>query len=61
MGTNSGMKRLVICVYKNLIHGAVLIEGAVQLKLFPDTKIKPFESVQFEGAAQIEQILYVRN
>jgi len=38
----SGMKTPVICVYKK--YGAVLLEDAVQLKkLFPETKIKPFE------------------
>ena len=31
-----GMKILVISVYK--IYGAVLFEGVVQLKLFPETK-----------------------
>ena len=37
----SGMKALVISVYKK--YGAVLFEGAVQLKLFPETKIEPFK------------------
>ena len=37
----SGMGVLVISVYKK--YGAVLIEGAVQLTLFPETRIKPFE------------------
>jgi len=37
----SGMGTLVINVYKK--YGAVLFEGAVQLKLFPETRIKPFE------------------
>ena len=38
---SSGMGLLVISVYKN--YGAVLFEGAVQLALFPETRIKPFE------------------
>lgn len=37
----TGMGTLVISVYKR--YGAVLFEDAVQLKLFPVTKIKPFE------------------
>ena len=37
----SGMKTLVISVYTK--YGAALFEGVVQLKLFPETKIKPFE------------------
>jgi len=36
-----GMGVLVISVYKK--YGAVLFEGAVQLTLFPETRIKPFE------------------
>ena len=51
-----GMKTLVISVYKS--YGVVLFEGVVQLKLFPETKIKSFEwygsVAQFEAAAQIE-------
>ena len=46
----SGITTLVISVYKKY--------SAVQLKIFPETKIKPFElyrsAAQFEGAAQIE-------
>jgi len=37
----SDMGVLVISVYKK--YGAVLFEGAVQLTLFPETRIKPFE------------------
>ena len=37
----TGMKTLVISVCKK--YGMVIFEGAVQLKLFPETKIKPFE------------------
>jgi len=37
----SGMKTLVIGVYKR--YGAVLFEGAAQIKSIPETKIKPFE------------------
>jgi len=37
----SGMKTLVISAYKR--YGAVLFEGVAQLKLFPETKIKPFK------------------
>ena len=37
----SGMGVLVISVYKK--YGAVLFEGAVQLKLFPEIRIKPFK------------------
>ena len=33
-----GTKTLVISVYKK--YGMVLFDGAVQLKLFPETKIK---------------------
>ena len=48
-----GMGTLVMSIYKS--YGVVLIKGAVQLKLFPETKIKPFHSAtQFKGAAQIE-------
>jgi len=36
----SGMGALVINVYKK--YGVVLFDGAVQLKLFPETRIKPF-------------------
>ena len=36
----------------------VLFEGELRLKLFPETKIKPFKwyhcVAQFKGAAQIE-------
>ena len=35
------MKTLVISVCKK--HGAILFKGVIQLKLFPETKIKPFE------------------
>jgi len=35
-----GMGALVISVYKK--YDAVLFEGAVQLTLFPETRIKPF-------------------
>jgi len=45
----TGMGTLVH-VYKS--YGAVLFEGAVQLKLFTETKIKPFE--YYRSAAQIE-------
>ena len=37
----SGMGVLVIIVYKK--YGAVLFEGAVQLTLLPETRIKRFE------------------
>ena len=37
----SGMGALVISVCKN--YGVVLFEGAVQLTLFPETRIKPFK------------------
>ena len=37
----TGMGMLVVSVY--IRYGAVLFKGAVQLKLFPETKIKPFE------------------
>jgi len=37
----SGMGALVISVYKK--YGVVLFEGAIQLKLFPEPWIKPFE------------------
>jgi len=33
-------------------YGVVLFDGAVQLKLFPETKIKPFK--KYCGTAQIE-------
>ena len=36
-----GMGVLVISVDKK--YGAVLFEGAVQLTLFPETRIKPFD------------------
>ena len=39
----TGMGTLVMSVYKS--YGAVLFEGVVQLKLFPETKIKPFEYI----------------
>jgi len=45
----------VKCLQK---YGAVLFEGAIQLKLFLETKIKLFEynrsAAQFEGVAKIE-------
>jgi len=37
----TGMETLVISIYQS--YGAVLFEGAVQLKLFLETKLKPFE------------------
>ena len=37
----TGMGTLIICVYKR--YGVVLFDGMVQLKLFPETKIKTFE------------------
>ena len=37
----TGIGTPVISVYKS--YGAVLFKGVVQLKLFPETKIKPFE------------------
>jgi len=37
----SDMGSLVISVYKK--YGAVIFEGAVQLTLFPETRIKPFK------------------
>ena len=37
----SGIGALVISVYKK--YGAVLFEGVIQLTLFPETRIKPFE------------------
>ena len=37
----SGMEALVISVYKK--YGAVLFKVAVQLTLFPETRIKPFK------------------
>jgi len=37
----SGMEALVISVYKK--YDVVLFEGVVQLTLFPETRIKPFE------------------
>jgi len=37
----SGMGALVISVYKK--YGAVLFKGAIQLTLFPETRIKPFK------------------
>ena len=37
----TGIKTLVISVYNK--YSAVLFEGAVQLKIFPETKIKPFK------------------
>ena len=37
----SGVGALVISVYKK--YGPVLFEGAVQLTLFPETRIKPFK------------------
>ena len=40
MNTN-GEGTLVIIVYKR--YGAVQFEGAVQLKLFPETRVKPFK------------------
>ena len=38
---SSGMGKLAINFLKR--HGAILFEGAVQLKLFPETKIRLFE------------------
>ena len=37
----SGMGALVISVYRTF--GAVLIEGAVQVTFYPETRIKHFE------------------
>ena len=41
-------------------YGVVPFKGAVQLKLFPETKIKPFEkyhsATQIEGVAQITNV-----
>ena len=37
----SGMGALVISVYKK--YSVVLFEGAAQLTLFPETRIKPFK------------------
>ena len=37
----TGMETLVISIYQS--YGAVLFEFAVQLKLFSETKLKPFE------------------
>jgi len=37
----SGMGALLISVHK--MYGAVLFEDAVQLTLFPEARIKPFE------------------
>jgi len=37
----SGMGALVINAYKK--YGVILFEGAVQLTLFSETRIKPFE------------------
>ena len=37
----SGMGTLVISVYKKYV--AILFEGVIQLKLFPEIWIKPFE------------------
>jgi len=37
----TGMGALLISVCKK--YGAVLFEGAMQLTLFPETRIKPFE------------------
>ena len=46
----SGMKTLVISVYKK--YGAVLFKGVAQLKLFPETTIKHLE--WYHGVAQLK-------
>ena len=46
----SGMGALVISVNKK--YGKVLFEGAVQLTLFSETRIKPFK--KYCSAAQIK-------